>query len=609
MTGKSALLDIVEFALGRRTYNVPVGPISERVAWFGVLLQFEDRRVWVARPAPVAGQASSQEAMLETGTRLKVPLAANLVVNSNVKAVRTLLDRALSMPRYTVPGNFGSYGNDYAASIPHALLFCFQKQFEIASQEHLFHRQTDPQIAEAIRSTLPFFLGAVPLDYAVKTGELADARKAARRISAEIKMEEEREEEFDLELSTIFEEALLLGLEAPGSPPSRDAMLRALRSFREGSSEEARSQRDVTQVERRDLRTRRAELQRVLSRLDDEAFALHQYLDAEAGLEDVVKEQVRRLEAAEIFQGSTVSDRCPVCNNRLEEERESVSSLLALRQGLLADLPVLEAASERNRNDEFELNESIRLARAQLASLDEAERSLSADQNGRGRVDRGFALGRLSARIDRLQDGARVDLAALRSRLESVGSIAERLESEVGAEAIAERLTSRMNYLSELMRRYRDDLQLEHQGALRLDMRRLTVVVDSSSGPVSLRRVGSGGNWIGYHILTHLALHAAFAEDVRPVPRFLFLDQPSQAYFPADSDLEEQSTADQDAVRRLFKVLYDFTSSVGSGFQVIVCDHADLSPSWFQDSVVERWRDGTKLVPEDWPNREIEGLE
>ena len=36
-------------------------------------------------------------------------------------------------------------------------------------------------------------------------------------------------------------------------------------------------------------------------------------------------------------------------------------------------------------------------------------------------------------------------------------------------------------------------------------------------------------------------------------------------------------------------------------FQVIVTEHADIDESWYQTAVVERWRGGLKLVPEDWP--------
>jgi hypothetical protein len=32
-------------------------------------------------------------------------------------------------------------------------------------------------------------------------------------------------------------------------------------------------------------------------------------------------------------------------------------------------------------------------------------------------------------------------------------------------------------------------------------------------------------------------------------------------------------------------------------------EHADIDESWYRDAVVERWRGGLKLVPNDW-NRE-----
>jgi len=35
--------------------------------------------------------------------------------------------------------------------------------------------------------------------------------------------------------------------------------------------------------------------------------------------------------------------------------------------------------------------------------------------------------------------------------------------------------------------------------------------------------------------------------------------------------------------------------------QVIITEHAELDDAWYQEAIVERWRSGVKLVPEDWP--------
>ena len=51
-TGKSALIDIVEYCLGREECGVPVGVIRDTVAWYGLLLQFPDIQCFIARRDP-----------------------------------------------------------------------------------------------------------------------------------------------------------------------------------------------------------------------------------------------------------------------------------------------------------------------------------------------------------------------------------------------------------------------------------------------------------------------------------------------------------------------------------------------------------------------------
>ena len=54
--------------------------------------------------------------------------------------------------------------------------------------------------------------------------------------------------------------------------------------------------------------------------------------------------------------------------------------------------------------------------------------------------------------------------------------------------------------------------------------------------------------------------------------------------------------------KRLYGLIFDVVESLGGKLQVIVTDHPDFSDDTrFQQSLRERWRDGVKLVPEDWP--------
>ena len=81
------------------------------------------------------------------------------------------------------------------------------------------------------------------------------------------------------------------------------------------------------------------------------------------------------------------------------------------------------------------------------------------------------------------------------------------------------------------------DLDAPRDGA-QIDIDRLTIVADTPQAPrtSTAGEIGSGMNWVGYHLSAYLALQDFFICNTRPVPHFLVLDQPSQAFFPRDRE-------------------------------------------------------------------------
>jgi hypothetical protein len=178
------------------------------------------------------------------------------------------------------------------------------------------------------------------------------------------------------------------------------------------------------------------------------------------------------------------------------------------------------------------------------------------------------------------------------------------LEDLVDLGAQRERVDSMLQLISQDMTRWSQRLRLEHsEHSVRLDPDRLTVVADTRTGPIALPRMGSQANIVGYHLVAHLALHKWFIENERPVPRFLFFDQPTQPFYPDEvlsSTDEALSDEDRERVHDLFALLRDVADELGGALQIIVPDHANLPNEWFQSAVVENWRGGDALVPSHW---------
>jgi Protein of unknown function (DUF3732) len=127
-----------------------------------------------------------------------------------------------------------------------------------------------------------------------------------------------------------------------------------------------------------------------------------------------------------------------------------------------------------------------------------------------------------------------------------------------------------------------------------------------------LWEIGSGSNWLSYHVAITLALQEYFIElRGSPVPSFLVYDQPSQVYFPrrlADrpGDIAEEPTLrDQDveAVRKIFRGMSTAIEHTRGTLQIIVLDHA--ADTVWNDipriHPVADWRaPGEALIPPDW---------
>src|ERR1035441_2912988 len=70
-TGKSALIDIVDYCFGSGECRVPEGPIRRAVSWFALHLQLDSGQAFVARRCPGQNAVSSEECFVEIADDVK----------------------------------------------------------------------------------------------------------------------------------------------------------------------------------------------------------------------------------------------------------------------------------------------------------------------------------------------------------------------------------------------------------------------------------------------------------------------------------------------------------------------------------------------------------
>jgi hypothetical protein len=614
--GKSALLDIVEFCLGRAKVTMPIGPITKSVVWYAVLLQLPSGQVFIARPSPRPGLASTQQAMITLGAEITIPPLADLVVNADADSLREHLSGLIGIDENLHVPEDPAGRQPLAAHIGHAVLLCLQGQSEIGNRNLLFHRQGEPQMAQTIKDTLPYFLGAVPADQAIKRQQLTAARRELRRLEAELRAAERANEDVDVEAAALLNEAYTVGLADTPTVGGREASLAALRTARERTI--AAPDEDGQDDRQRSLQERRRQLRETLRDIADQQALLNQQDDGERRYQRAAQGGASRLQSIDLISpdGEETAEACPVCASPLTEPDPTAGQLRQSLEQLRSQLRSVDAARPRRAAALADLDSQATAARQELRAIDAALASLRAtdaqnDADQRAARAQAFTQGRIDLYLARLSRAERDALGRLRERVALARRTVTSLESELDPDNEREQITSRLMIISQDMTRWADQLRLEHAGtSVRLDLRQLTVVADTEAGPAPLSRIGSAANWVGYHLVAHLALHRYFVRSNRPVPHLLMIDQPTQAYFPSDVEkLSGVPTRDEDreAVRRLYQLMYDVVSELAPGLQIIVCDHANLEDDWFQQSVEHNWRgddqsaaSDSRLIPEAW---------
>ena len=204
--------------------------------------------------------------------------------------------------------------------------------------------------------------------------------------------------------------------------------------------------------------------------------------------------------------------------------------------------------------------------------------------------------------------------AELSSEVRELQERVASLEEEISAAGIAGRTKRALKTVDTNAEKLLPDLDCERPNdPISLSADDLTIKVTSIDREDYLWEIGSGSNWLSYHVAVTLGLHQFFLSLPRsPVPGFIVYDQPSQVYFPKrlavrdDDEDEDPNTLykddDIEAVKKVFQVFASVATMSQGELQIIVLDHA-AENVWGRVSgvhMVEEWRNGQKLVPLAW---------
>ncbi|MFB9266696.1 DUF3732 domain-containing protein [Bradyrhizobium erythrophlei] len=613
-TGKSAVIPIIDYCLGAEKCAIPVGVIREKCSWFGIVIETDEGLKLLARREP-GDQQSTGDMVLVEGFEIDIPERI-VQKNSNLDTVKETLNRLAGLTNLEFEPNPES-GYKSRPGFRDLMAFTFQPQNIVANPDVMFFKADTTEHREKLKTIFPYVLGAVTAAVLQARFELDRLNRILRRKEAELRAITSANSAWQLEAQGWLRQAIELGLlRADRTIPSDWADI--VDVLREVVSSNARSARpslagiDVTLTR---LETLRADESNVAEQLNEHRQRLNELrrlLESSEAYGGSVRIQRDRLALAHWLRGlvqSASSDPVTVLSDggrdQLLKLCESLDALEVRIKSLPSVSNTLDKEVLRQRAATEEVLGRLNKVRNEISEL---ERDSEAAQKATDHFDR---IERFLGRLEQaLQLYDRADQSSdLRDEIRSLQTQIGGLQRVISEAEIRRKLSNALARIEALTSQLVPQLDAEWPDApVRLIIDDLTVKVIRGSRDDYLWEIGSGANWLAYHVALTLALQKFFLAEPRHfVPGLLVYDQPSQVYFPKRTASDEASDGvilrDQDilAVRKVFALLGSEVVAAAGRLQIIVLDHADEGV-WGGIpgvSLTEEWR-GRALVPLEW---------
>lgn len=549
-------------------------------------------------PDPKFPDRASEEAYYNEGTDANVPEHLSGITSIRVAIER--LGKILGLPQ----GTFRLGLDDLVVgrvTVPELLPLILQPQSIIATETLFASDDVDRKSRARFREIVDIALGIVTDDLLVLRGreEQAEARRTKALAARSQALRQERLTR--AQLAQLWQEAASLGI-APGGPASSTMELRSRLEQIEKAIPEASAPIIRDGTSRADDEARAAELRKDIQRVSAELDRIKNIRAQASRANAALSGESERLRVIDVLGSPLDGDvHCPLCDSVITATTDEL--IEKMRQSLADELSFVQELDPGFEEAEQQLVRRGKDLGKELTSVESRLRAaphIVAPNLTVERINRERLLGAIINQLrwtPVVDDTARstAELEIAEAELSEIKLAAQAINVEAAEANTLRRLSDRMTEMANELGRA--DLR---GGKLAFDPAFSTVERVRGNLREPLDVIGGAENYVMYHLCALLALHAEFLSPDTPtsiVPPLLILDQPSQTYFPSTAD---KQGIDNNAVRKMYDLLFRFAEEHEGKFQILALDHADYSD---EDPRFERarkydWYEGNGLIPE-----------
>lgn len=613
-TGKSAVIPIIDYCLASGKCSIPVGTIRQACEWFGIVVDTLEGKKLLARREPGDAKQTGDMFILE-GDDLQIPERIE-EKNTNADIVKRRLGELSGLSRLRInPDEDAAYQS--RVSFRDLMAFNFQPQYIVANPLALYFGADTTEHREKLKAIFPYVLGALTPEMITARWEIDRLQRLLRQAETALSSVKKAVRAWQAETSGWLRQALELGLLPRGTTvPEDDAdlIIDLLRAATHADTRLSFATLDTIEPSLRQLEAlqeRESTSAMKLSTLRQHLNEVERLVESSRKFGGAIRIQKDRLDIADWLKSRTETVNDPLA--ALGDGREKIDALVQALAGIEIQLRAQPTMSDtfdrermRIRTDLDTATKELVAVRQEITMLERRSEEVTAATYSRDRVER--FLGRLEQALETFERSG--DGGAQAAEIERLQGLIDDQRVIYSEPQVRRRTDNALLYVARIAATILPKLDGEWPDApVELVIDDLTVRVVHPDRKDYLWEIGSGANWLAYHVAVTLALQRFFRElPDHCVPGFLVYDQPSQVYFPAGFEKPGREapgrtrSQDIDAVRAVFSAIADEVVLAKGQLQAIVLDHAgsDVWGELVGVMPIAEWRDGDALVPDAW---------
>ncbi|WGE47133.1 DUF3732 domain-containing protein [Actinobacillus equuli] len=620
-TGKSALIEIFDYCFGSQ-FNVPKGVITENSEIYYLYIQIKESYFVIGRKKDNGRGFFRQEETYSSDLISSGYFKEDyfLAKDNYRKQLRKLFIDIIDVDESLIAKELKGKATP-TPSVRSFMSFILQHQNLIANKHALFYRFDEKEKREQVIEHIKIFLGFVDQTYFLLFQQKEKLESEIKKLQREQKVIDKYISENTLSIENQLN--LLYALMGVEETPIKIEDIKT-------NSHDSRLKLDKFVTDDKIIYASDKELEYFKNLLlelranDDKRKNLSFKLASIERSLQVEKEVSATLSSLDDFRQAQVGiSVCPFCLSEKDALPKQAENLKQAMQKLSRDLTLNHSLKSHLEVEQEKIRQEIKELNIKIREIQKIKKQLEQNNNIKTEKSRYEQILMIKASLFSMLDIlAKKQSGKLEeNNIDELQSILNGINTKLRNYDTNKKLKDAETGIKEIMSDLGKNFEFEdsyHPINLNFSLNSFDLYhINESNDRIYLRSMGSGANWLYCHLTLFLALHQYFIElesqDYKCcIPSILFLDQPTQVYFPnfqhdkaskfeeskiANLEHKENIDGDIQSVTNLFTRLAEYCNNLKNKYgyspQIIVTDHADnlnLNGFEFESFVKNRWR-------------------